>query len=230
MVEGQKIEEKELEVTQNADTQESNPVEVKEAPVAQGAISSDDVDDIINPIIPRIPVDGKGIPVVLVSKPEIGYTKNGKAVLTIVLLEQAADATAKINVFLPTELADQKTEAEQKMAKGNFGKIKHIIGALIPDGIKTVTGNTYYEVIEQMIAQIPDSVVNNNKINLSVKLVYDLKTGWLGFPNFPTFISSNYKKANFEWNPQYDSIVKPEKAKAGSASTAEVDMEKYTEV
>lgn len=202
--------------------------EVKEE---QGMIiSSDDADEVINPIIPRIPVDGKGIHVVLASIPKIATTKNGKFVLSVELYEEVADATAKINMFLPTELADQKGANEEKMAKSNFSRIKHFLGALIPDGIKEVKGTTYYSVIEQIIAQIPDTVVKNSKINLNVKLVYDMKTGWLGFPNFPTFVSSNYKKANFEWNPQYDSITKPEKAKAGAASTQDVDMNKYTEV
>lgn len=220
--------------TENTEEQKGVTIEQKaEAPVEQakkGAIDFDDADDIVNPIIPVMPdADHKCVYVILTERPVIKLVgkDNDKPAIIYRFHDPIRKADAVINQFLPIPLADQVNDKEQRMAKSNFANIKHVLGALIPGGIKNVSGDTYHEVVQAVIDSIPESSIGKD-IKLNVKLVYN-KQGWLSFPMIPPFISSDFKLMDFKWDATYDLITAPEKKAAGGGSTdkKDVDIEKY---
>lgn len=221
--------------TANTEEQKDVVVEAKVEDTAtgvkKGAIDFDDVDDIVNPIIPVMPdANHKCVYVILTERPVIKLVgkDNDKPAIIYKFHDPIRKADAVINQFLPTPLADQVNEKEERMAKSNFGNIKHVLGALIPGGIKNVSGDTYHEVVQAVIDSIPESSIGKD-IKLNVKLVYN-KQGYLGFPMIPPFISSDFKLMDFKWNSTYDFIDAPDKKAAGGGSTEQgaVDIEKYS--
>lgn len=200
-------------------------------PAKKGLIDFDDADDIVNPIIPVMPdANHKCVYVILTERPIIKLVGKDadKPAIIYRFHDPVRKADAVVNQFLPAPLADQVNEKEERMAKSNFANIKHVLGALIPGGIKNVSGDTYHEVVQAVIDSIPESSISKD-IKLNVKLVYN-KQGYLGFPMIPPFISSDFKLMDFKWNPQYDFVDAPEKKAAGGGSTekSEVDIDKYS--
>lgn len=220
----------EKEVVEQVTSTEPVKEEVVEQP--KGALSMDDVDDVINPIIPVVPNEfNKCVSVVLESRPTLALVgkDNDKPAVVFRFLDKAKDARAVINMFLPLPLADQINDDLQKKSKRNFGALKHIFGALIPTGVAGITGNTYDEIMAKCIAAIPESSIGQD-IKLNVKFVYN-DQGWIALPLFPPFVSSKYKNMDFKNDPTYDKFVPPVKKGAGGASTEEaVDKAKYNEM
>lgn len=203
-------------------------------PVKKAAISTDDADDVINPITPVMPdANGKCVYVNLIDVPKIELRgqNNDKPALILKVYNVAKDANGNLSLFLPEPLEDQTTDELAKRAKTAFGNIKHFISALIPGGIPKIEGDTYHEVVDKMVAAIPKESYNNPKLELNLKIMYN-KKGYLTLPNYPPFASSIYKNMDFKFSPAYDFLVAPPKETTGSASTAkpETDAAKFNSI
>lgn len=186
--------------------------------------SFDDVKDSINPILPKKPVNGKCVDVLLKSVPHIAYVDvQGKGSLPVVKCEfvDHEGATAVISLFLPTEEIDA-SEQEKKLNKLNLANIKHLVGGLCKD-ISGVSGKTYFEATENLLKKIDPKVVMNEKLQLNVKFVYNKKNG-LTVSNY-SFLSSVIRPLNFEWNPTYDFDTKvAPTAAAGGLGTGGINV------
>jgi hypothetical protein len=235
MQNNQELEKKDVAEVDDSKVANTQQAVLKEdvAPTKKAALSMDDAEDVINPIIPVTPDEfNKCVYVVLESRPEIKLVgkDNDKPAVIFKFWDKVKDGRANVNMFLPTPLADQMNDTDVKNAKRNFGSLKHVFGALIPTGTAGIDGETYHEVIQKCIDLIPETSINNPELKLNVKLVYN-KQGYLGFPNFPPFISSKFKNMDFKLDPTYDLLTPPVKKAAGSGSTEEkADMAKYNEM
>jgi hypothetical protein len=113
-------------------------------------------------------------------------------------------------------------EDKKKSFDALQSRLKHILGRFISEeNVKKVVAPNFEQLIKFIAS--PNALIKAaQNVQCTLKLIYD-KKGYIKFPPYPNFISTEKYPKSFKYDPRYDRLVKeaPEPSAASSYKSKE---------
>lgn len=142
--------------------------------------------------------------------------------LKFTFVEKVTHGTWVFALLKPSTKAECQTDDDNKKRVRQLGRLTHLAGAFTKEVYTPkklsidVGGKSFKELCEYFIANFDP---NFTKLDLTLKIVKNGNNN--DFPLFAPFISSSFKKRDFEWDDKYDKLEKEaSSAESGSGFSA----------